>query len=363
MDACEPLCNSLQGMSGNLQNLASLSLASTSVFEVRPRACSQSCASPIQKMQRSRHSTNEAQVAGTNGAPTAMSRGLRRVRSHQLGLRELGTDSSAELGADTMAAQVEHLVRTFAGSEPPPSLSTARRFLVASHWALDAAEAMLRSHLQWRDSLPSEPSREVQRLLDSSRFRLLQGGSAPILLVDFKWGGFFNGGVDFDDAVASYIAALESIPSISCMEQAASRTDAKLTIVCIGGPPPLSYGRAISALFEANYPERLAQAIIYPVPSWVVRFINSVIAFLPVNVRHVTCSTEAELARALGFDGVLPNDIAIAINSHALPADQMPLSIESRMDCMERTVWTALDHADDELTREKRCVGKRRYSS
>ena len=171
---------------------------------------------------------------------------------------------------------------------------------------------MLRRHLDWREELPEENTAAVEALLSSERFQLLRSGRSPLLAIDFMWGGFLDG-VEFEDAVSAFVAVLESIPALSGRDTAApGEDDACLTIVCIGGPPPIAWARAASAIFEANYPGRLARAIAYPVPSWVSSIANSIVTFLPSQTRRCfsLCSNEAQLRELTGLEE-LPSSLQL----------------------------------------------------
>ena len=84
------------------------------------------------------------------------------------------------------------------------------------------------------------------------------------------WGKFLDG-VDADGLLRSYVCLLEDLLAEAdavCVGDKA----AQLTYVCTGGPPPMNYIKKLHPMMEANYPERLAKTIIYPVP-WAMRIV------------------------------------------------------------------------------------------
>jgi hypothetical protein len=110
-------------------------------------------------------------------------------------------------------------------------------------------------------------------------------------------------------------------------------------LVCVGGPPPISFVRASSAALAANYPGRLGLALAYPAPPmWASALMQSIAAFLPSTMasRLQICHTERQLKALTKLDPLYPGTDAnpllvqrlraVSPRSHLLVAPSMLLS-------------------------------------
>ena len=141
----------------------------------------------------------------------------------------------------------------------------------------------------------------------------------------FMWGKFLDG-VDADGLLRSYVCLLEDLLAEAdavCVGDKA----AQLTYVCTGGPPPMNYIKKLHPMMEANYPERLAKTILYPVP-WAMRIVvNSFLAFLPSRTRNkFELVSSAEHLQAITGFSRLPDKLA---NPDAPPAEALSLADSS----------------------------------
>merc|ERR1719375_1391701 len=96
-------------------------------------------------------------------------------------------------------------------------------------------------------------------------------------MINFCWGYFIEGVSELDCLRATLIFVEQEIAA------AAKEGAEQARILSFGGPPPLAYAAALAAILEANYPERLHKAVIYPVPRWLARFVRAMLWFLDPN--------------------------------------------------------------------------------
>eukprot|EP00928_Gymnodinium_smaydae_P025599 TRINITY_DN20339_c0_g1_i1.p1 TRINITY_DN20339_c0_g1~~TRINITY_DN20339_c0_g1_i1.p1 ORF type:complete len:324 (+),score=53.21 TRINITY_DN20339_c0_g1_i1:75-1046(+) len=207
------------------------------------------------------------------------------------------SDKSNELQL-CLAADEELASEELGGIRDSITCATRRRFLLANDMDVSRSAVSLRRHCMWkREMFPIEMTPAVREILDSNRFRFLglnrQG--CAVSVIDFMWGKFLDGVDDLQDFQNAYIHFVEGV--LSHMEEHAPAGQRKLVNIIVGGPPPTSFIRPLSAVMEANYPERLASSIIYPVP-WAFKFVvDSMIWFLPSRTqkKFAVCSNEDQL--------------------------------------------------------------------
>lgn len=145
-----------------------------------------------------------------------------------------------------------------------------RRFLIGRQGNLEKAAAMLEAHLTWKSELPSEgqPREAVQRCLDAAFFRGVQlpGGGVNVLLDGGRLGrlaecrsGSWRGEYDVEAVMEAITRTSEKI----LPDGYVGRANVLLTI---GGGSVLHWAliRTFVSVMQANYPERLNRAYIYP---------------------------------------------------------------------------------------------------
>eukprot|EP00929_Paragymnodinium_shiwhaense_P048364 TRINITY_DN24463_c0_g1_i1.p1 TRINITY_DN24463_c0_g1~~TRINITY_DN24463_c0_g1_i1.p1 ORF type:complete len:374 (+),score=46.69 TRINITY_DN24463_c0_g1_i1:70-1191(+) len=171
-------------------------------------------------------------------------------------------------------------------NSPAGTDASLRRFLVARKGDIAKAEAMIEDNLRWRRRVfpiftIGDGSAADKILRDGRRFQRIgfnQDG-LPVVCLNFQW-GYFLEGVSALDCLKATLVFLEQ--EVSALE---AHGNNQAVCICYGGPPPLDYAAALAALLEANYPERLARAVIYPVPMMVVRFVRMMLWFIDKNTR------------------------------------------------------------------------------
>jgi len=181
-----------------------------------------------------------------------------------------------------------HPYRFLDGSEVPwdesPAATEAslERFLVARHGDVARAEAMYVAHLVWRRRVfPIAREGAVAAILDDGRrFKrvAIAADGCPVLLVDFRWGYFLG-----------EYSKLEHLRAVLVfMEEETERGEREgrpqSAVIGFGGAPPLDWAGALAAVLEANYPERLNRAAVYPVPRVVSALARAMLGILDPGV-------------------------------------------------------------------------------
>jgi hypothetical protein len=170
---------------------------------------------------------------------------------------------------------------------------------------------MLSTYHAWRSALPTAKHPKIAPVLASRRFRLLQSSGRDFLVVDFLWGAFLEG-ILLADAVAALGVFLEKVPTL-CDRARTADARVTVTIICVGGPPPLAFVRAASGIFAERYPGLLGTVLIYPSPPWLSTLVGAVGSLLPSSLRPSfrLASTEAELMQLSGLDE-LPDELQLS---------------------------------------------------
>ncbi|CAE8631323.1 unnamed protein product [Polarella glacialis] len=158
------------------------------------------------------------------------------------------------------------------------------RFLVARKGDVPRAATMYSKSLSWRSSVfPIPAEGKVGAILrDGRRFRRIgtNANGIPVLLLDFLWSYFIT---EEDQAIDILRAILRF------MEEQLFDADAagvgQAYVVVFGGPPPMSFAVAMASILEANYPERLGKAVVYPVPRLISSIVWAFLWFLDENTR------------------------------------------------------------------------------
>lgn len=199
----------------------------------------------------------------------------------------IGGDAVAELRGRLENMSL-HPYRFLDGSEVPWDESPAatgaslERFLVARHGDVARAEAMYVAHLIWRRRVfPISREGAVAAILDDGRrFKrvAIAADGCPVLLVDFRWGYFLG-----DYSKLEHLRA-----SLVFMEEETERGEREgrpqCAVIGFGGAPPLDFAGALAAVLEANYPERLNRAAVYPVPRVVSAIARAMLGILDPGV-------------------------------------------------------------------------------
>jgi len=153
------------------------------------------------------------------------------------------------------------------------------RFLRARKGDVQKAETMFTEHLIWRRRcFPIHREGTVAQILDEkNRFQVVcsSGDGRTVLMMHFQWGYFYRDGVKAEDCLRAALWFAET--EIVKTEEAGAH-DAY--ILLYGGPPPLDFAMPLQKIMEANYPERLYRAVIYPVPTMVARVVKMMCWFL-----------------------------------------------------------------------------------
>lgn len=154
-----------------------------------------------------------------------------------------------------------------------------KRFLMARKGDVQEAKKMFIEHLTWRRRcFPIYREGKVAQILDEeNRFRVAcsSGDGRQVLMMHFQWGYFYKNGFKAEDCLLAALWLAET--EISKSEEMGAH-DAYMLLY--GGPPPIDFAMALQMVFEANYPERLYRAVIYPVPGMVARFVKMMCWFL-----------------------------------------------------------------------------------
>eukprot|EP00928_Gymnodinium_smaydae_P071780 TRINITY_DN55269_c0_g1_i1.p1 TRINITY_DN55269_c0_g1~~TRINITY_DN55269_c0_g1_i1.p1 ORF type:complete len:396 (+),score=56.36 TRINITY_DN55269_c0_g1_i1:71-1189(+) len=196
------------------------------------------------------------------------------------------SDFSADIHAfrNRLASQQLEPYRFLDGSEvswqssPAGTDRSLQRFLIARKGDVERAEQMFADSLRWRRRVfPIEREGAVAAILDDGRRFSnigLNADGMQVLMVDFLW-GYFNDGFSSLDCLRASLYFIESE-----ITEAEKLGISQAYIICYGGPPPLDYAAALAATLEANYPERLARAVIYPPPRVVAKLVRMMLWFL-----------------------------------------------------------------------------------
>lgn len=219
-----------------------------------------------------------------------------------------------------------HAYRFLDGSEVPWENSPAgkdeslRRFLVARKGDHEKASELLSAHLLWRRQVfPVDRTGPIAQIFQDGR-RLRKIGTAsdgrPVLMIDFCWGYFVEGGFSELDCLRATIIFVEE--EIALAEKDDQH---EAYVLCYGGPPPLAFAAALAATLEANYPERLLRAVIYPVPQAVARFVRLMLWFLDER-------TSSKVVIEWSEEKV--------VNMIKLSVDQLPAAIQGGRPTAER---------------------------
>lgn len=221
-----------------------------------------------------------------------------------------------ELSAEEKTKLVESVRAQFEGEDL--SDATLRRFCVAREWDEKATVEMLKEHLKWRkETLPIERSAEIDRVMESGRIRALRRGKNPIILVDFMWGQFLLDEFTEDQIIKAQFYLLEDVLAEADALCPADEP-AQYIAVSTGGPPPTPFIRKISPLFDINYPERCASAIIYPIPRWMKYVADAILLILPKRTREkfLMYAEEEQLLEKTGLTAdELPEDLKGGIDA------------------------------------------------
>lgn len=158
-------------------------------------------------------------------------------------------------------------------------------FLVARDYDLQGAASMWLDTQAWRRStFPVQRTEGIERILKSSRYPTFgfNNEDPPRLVLGFdsQWGAFLNG-EDEEELLLAFLVWFE--------EQLAL-VDAQggwysIIHVAIGGRPPMQWTRRLTSILEANYPERLHKAVIFPAPWLLKTLIDGMLWFLPSRTR------------------------------------------------------------------------------
>jgi len=129
-----------------------------------------------------------------------------------------------------------------------------------------------------------------------------------VLVYDAMWGKFLEG-EDEQELLLAFLIYLEE--QLAAAKAQPGHAFAFIHIA-VGGPPPISWGQNLSSVLEANYPERLHRAVVFPVPWFLRRVANGMLWFLPARTQEkfVFVSDAGELAEACSIDAQsIPEDI------------------------------------------------------
>jgi len=203
-------------------------------------------------------------------------------------------------------------------------------------------------HLTWRKAtLPIQRSAAIDRVLESGRLRILRRGATPIICIDFMWGQFLTEEFTVDNIIDANIWALEDILA----EADAARTDgqpARYIAVSTGGPPTKELVKKISPVFDINYPERCATAIIYPIPRLMKFVADALLLLLPKRTREkfVLFSEEADFCAKTGLSSAeLPEDLKGGIEAGKARRDQA-LKDAKRRDQLPKEFLDAMESSE-----------------
>lgn len=141
-------------------------------------------------------------------------------------------------------------------------------------------------------------------------------GHVVLCCVLRHWVGL--GPAELDEALGAYLGFIEETAAL--VDQATEPGLRRWTLIidCAGlGPTsvPMTFLRRINAVFEPNYPERLRQSVMVPIPSVVVRFVDPMLRMMlqpEIRAKFGLVSTSAALADSLGMRQLadLPPELA-----------------------------------------------------
>jgi hypothetical protein len=193
-----------------------------------------------------------------------------------------------------------------------------RRFLRARKGDEKAAANQLRNHLKWRAASLPLPDGAARFGAPLPPWIFVDGvSSADGTPLFFALGSMYDGSLG---TAAEYILATAAVLDAHLPRD--SETKITLLIDVRGNkgwpnPPPgvlFPYIRAAGAVLGANFPERLARAIIFPVP-WVAR---AIWAAARVLLDPDTASKFVLLGGGDGAGDPVPTGLAQAVGTHAV---------------------------------------------
>jgi hypothetical protein len=227
-------------------------------------------------------------------------------------------------------------------------------FLEHARWQMESAATHLREHLKWRTSNLPVPRSEVAQVLDADKVSVLDGltsGGNPVLVLNFKQ--LMQADYTNEKELSMHVRA-----TVYCAEEMIRRMPPGVNqwvalINCSGiMMPPTTFLNAFSQAFKANYPERVQTIVVYPVPTFVVRFVESMTKLLPERTRKkVTFSADLDgLCRELGMERELLSD------SMATPASKVQSTESMKLPARERSTDTS------RWTRQSWPLGRRGFA-
>jgi hypothetical protein len=146
---------------------------------------------------------------------------------------------------------------------PDASVNELRRFLVARSEDVDAAAAMYQAHLDWKAKLPADLHQEALHELKKGKvvIRGRDSQGRPVLI----WRTRFNDPTvrDLQQTVLSLVYMAMEVSKLAD----AQSPDGKIVVVVDrhDGIPDLELVKAVAAIMNANFPERLHCALVVPV--------------------------------------------------------------------------------------------------
>jgi len=242
-------------------------------------------------------------------------------------------------GPEELSQAVRRLRGRFAEVEGTEAVSDGglEGFLWQARWNVDEAAVLLQRHLAWRqENLPVKRS-EVEEVLQAGRVAVLDSPNAdghPVLLLNFR--RLLQ--VDFSQEreLTTHIRA-----TVYCAEEMISRMPPGVNqwvaiINCAGIVlPPTAFLQSFTKVFRANYPERVLKIVIYPVPRMVVRFVESMMWFVPATTREKASFVDSPdiLCKAAGLSmEQLPSELASPSDLRApeVPPGSAALEVAAR---------------------------------
>jgi hypothetical protein len=223
-----------------------------------------------------------------------------------------------------------------------------RRFVVANELDVQKAADHVKQERDWRKkTLPITLTEKEQEVMDTKRIEFLgvNPDGIAIMKFDFMNGKFLDG---FTPEQIINAQIHESEACIAKMKEAKPDGPCRWTVICVGGSPPSEWSKSAAAIFERNYPERLKNSIIYPVPVFMKMIVDAIVYFLPerTKAKFAVISEEAELRELAnipvdgpielpeslqgGIEGARARDAALQAPSEENGFDMSTLDDETR---------------------------------
>jgi len=116
----------------------------------------------------------------------------------------------------------------------------------------------------------------------------------PVIKQDLMWGRFVTERYSALDCIRAYLLFLEEN-----VIMAPTFLERQIVVVSYGGFCPVDWGKALVAILQDNYPERLVRAVIWPVPGFLAKTVRAFVHLLAAKETSAKISIETDESRML----------------------------------------------------------------